>query len=299
MSGPDGWAMGWLRESPEPPGETWPTPEGMGISYRKDLIRACPVDIYIGSNMATYFYPYRCQDVGHAWQKVRHIAKWGYILDSDYDDDDVTNDQIIETAREVDPTFVVPKDYPGEQRRTFHSTIDFLDKWDDVDHPARVLIPLQPPFEESYPSVNQYDNYALGGLKPLPPAEQVEHLKRANEVMDDDDYVHAFGLGACRDLVDAIRACPDLVDSLDLSTPERMAKNQTWPDREWTQAQSYVCSGPMSTIVRGTIALGIAMRLNFELSPLPNEDKEDHLAAFDPLTERELQRDEDVPCPGN
>jgi len=297
MGGPDDWAMGWLRESPYPKGDTWPSPTYMGISYRKDLIKACPVDIYIGSNMATYWYPYRCQDVTHAWQRVRWVGNWGYILDSDYNDESVTNDDIIETALEIDPQYVVPKDYPGEPRRTFHSTIDFIDKWDDVDHPARVLVPLQPPYEESYPAVDQYDNYALGGLKGRSASEQVDHLKRARAVMDDDDYVHAFGLGASRDLVDAIRADPDLVDSLDLSTPERMAKNQTWPDRDWTQAQSYVCSGPMSTIVRGAIALGIALRLNFELSPLPDEDTEDHLAPFDPHTERELQRDESVPCP--
>jgi hypothetical protein len=299
MSGPDGHFKGWVREAPYPKGDPWPSPEYMGISYRKKLIRSVPVDVYIGSNMATYWYPYRCQDVGHAWQRVRWTANWGYILDSDYDDDDVTNAQIIETALEVDPHFVVPKDYPGDPRRTFHSTVDFLDQWDDVDHPAKVLIPLQPPYEESYRAVDQYDYYALGGLKPLAPNEQVEHLKRADAVMDADDYVHAFGLGACRDVVDALRTDPDLVDSLDLSTPERMAKNQTWPDRDWTQAQSYVCRGEMSTIVRGVIALGIAMRLNYELSPLPNEEKEDHLAPFDPLTERQMQRAEDVPCPGN
>lgn len=273
-----------------PERETRPSPAYQEISHRKTLLDACPIDVYIASNNRTYWYPYRLQKVGYASDRIRPLARRGYILDSGIGDDDVTNADVLEKARGLDEryinpnTWVVPKDYLHDRSRTTESVLDFFDLYDDFRYsePATVLkpaviVPLQPPHVEHYEALRDHgvtaDRWAIGGVKDRPPAEQLDALRTFREAVGPEPDVHGMGFGANQTLIRGLREDPGLVSSLDLSTPEQYARFSKLPGERWEKEDGYVTPGDSSFILRGAVASIIAMRLVYELSDLPDTEK--------------------------
>lgn len=278
-----------------PERETRPSPEYQEISYRKDLLDACPVDVYIASNNRTYWYPYRLQKVGYASDRIRPLARRGYILDSGIGDDDVTNADVFEKVRELDQryinpdTWVVPKDYRRDQAQTTESILEFFDQYDDFRYAEpttvlkpKVIVPLQPPHVEHYETLRDHgvtaDRWAIGGMNKRPPAEQLEALQTFRDAVGPDPEVHGMGFGANQALIRGLRERPGLVSSLDLSTPEQYARFSKLPGERWEKEEGYVTPGDSSFILRGAVASIIAMRLVYELTDLPDTEKAPRLA---------------------
>jgi len=274
------------------------SPSYAEIKYRKRILNAAYAEIYVASNIYTYWWPWRLQKPAYAGERVRHMANSGYILDSGIGDD-VSNQEVIDTAADLRASYVIAKDYLDDPDASVNSVLDFLDTYDD--HPtveSRVIVPLQRPHVESFDSLDDHGVFdhpdvsrvALGGLAPYAPDVQVRALRQFHEGAGRraDLDVHALGMGASTKLVRAVRDNPDLIDSLDLSTPEQMAKNSRYPGERWEQNDGYVVPGERSGVFRGLVSAVIATRLAYEMSPLPDVEKDSRLDVDDGVVQATL-----------
>jgi hypothetical protein len=238
----------------------------------REIIARSPVRIFSASYSDWWECPYRLQMVQRADQKFRDMS-YQYIIDSGYRDDSVTNEAIIEKAVDLNPDWIVPKDYPGNPERTAESLREFADLYDDRGDKfgGRPLIPVQPPHAqtvERFPVYGEWSNFAVGGLHYFSsPEAQVDALKEFEEVAN-PAHLHALGVGTNLEFVTALRDEPSLVDSLDISTPETAVKNNGIPDRTWIQREFEIPTGVNSTMLRGQLSRYIHLQLSYMLSDL-------------------------------
>ncbi|CDK38079.1 hypothetical protein [Halorubrum sp. AJ67] len=148
--------------------------------------------------------------------------------------------ELVDAAYERRPDYIIPNDTvntPNVKMRTaIEETAEkvaaFLDYVDETTFPATVIVPLQPNhalhfayLAEHYPRQAKRGHFALGGMKNLTPTEQVACIKSFREVAGYAPYVHAFGVGSSRVLIQALRDDPALLQSVDFSTPQHHASS--------------------------------------------------------------------------
>jgi hypothetical protein len=236
---------------------------------RMEIIRNCPIKVFSacgGGQSSRYFYPYKLESVTNSSADVRSSCL-EYIVDSGISDPTVTNEEVIETATELNASCVIPKDYPHERARTTKSVREFLALYEESDCSAKPLIPLQPPHDEHYEALSEFSHYALGGLKNESPATQINAVERFREVAGPNVYVHALGFGGSLTFIKTVRENPRLVDSVDLSTHEMATLNNRLPDKTWEQHPFQFPQGNDSTTVRAAYAQAVLLQLNYMLSP--------------------------------
>jgi hypothetical protein len=209
------------------------------VKQRNRLERHSVVDIYLSGGNGRFYWPNRLQPYDESIPTVRRDCNQ-YIIDSGFGEGGATTSELIDIAYERDPDYLIPNDTVNTpdvaMRDAIEETADqvasFLDTIDEQRFPATVLVPLQPPHEfhyaylhEHYPRQAHRAHFALGGMKFLSPAKQVEHITRFREVAGYDAYVHGFGVGSSRTLIEALRDNPALLDSVDFSTPQHHARS--------------------------------------------------------------------------
>ncbi|WP_318571007.1 hypothetical protein [Salinigranum marinum] len=86
-------------------------------------------------------------------------------------------------------------------------------------------------------------------------------------------------------MIRALRKNADLVDSLDVSTPENAPANGKLPDVDWKQHKIRMTAGTDSSITRGQYAAGIAVELSRQLTPGKFDRREDVSDCGDEQTE--------------
>ena len=242
-------------------------------SETRKIINHCPIKVFSasgGGQSSRYHYPYKLVSVPNSTGAVCNTCT-ELIVDSGISDSSVTNSEVLDMAAERNATYVVPKDYLHDRRRTTESVRRFLALYEDHECTAQPLIPLQPPHDEHYEVLDGFSHYALGGIKGKSPTDQVEALESFDQASG-DEYVHALGLGGSLDFVKAIRDNPDLVDSVDLSTHETAATNDRLPDKTWKQQSFAFPRGESSTTVRAAFAHAVLLELNYMLSPLCHDN---------------------------
>lgn len=161
-------------------------------------------------------------------------------MDSGFEGQGVSMDQLIKMAKKLNPTYIIPNDTVNtpdvEMRTAIEETAEKVDQFlsliDEKKFSPTVLVPLQPPHDfhyaylhQNYPEQAQRGHFALGGMRDMNPENQLQYIKRFRDVVGGDAYLHAFGLGASREMVLALRDNPLLVDSVDFSTPQQNAMN--------------------------------------------------------------------------
>lgn len=207
-------------------------------------------------------------------------------------------------ARDVSPEHPVAGDAPDRHRISMRTTAHYVELVRHIreqgsmtlgtqtiaaaDLPT-VVAPVQPPYAEALdalyePVTNRYapggevvvaehvDHFAVGGLLEFGPAERVAALRTVRDRLGPDAWVHALAPGTDLRVLAAIRDAPGLVDSLDVSTPERAPANGKVPDKTWTQRKHQFPSGDDSTTVRSAYAAAIAVQLAYMLSDLCDDD---------------------------
>lgn len=212
------------------------------FKQRTHLARKAQIDIYISGGNGRFSWPYRLQPADEdkgATPSVRRKAI-DYILDSGFDEGGVDTAQLIEKTYEHAPTYTIPNDTVSTNKNGLRDPIietaekvsDFLDEIDEKSFPSTVLIPLQPPYDfhlaylhEHYPRQARRSHFALGGLLKRPPEEQINHIRRFQRIDGYQSYVHGFGLGCTRPIIEALRKEPELLDSADFSTPQHHASS--------------------------------------------------------------------------
>lgn len=211
------------------------------IKEANTLSQAACIDVYLSGGNGRVYWPNRLQPAirGDSTPSVREACQ-NYILDSGFKDGGVPASQLIAMAEERQPDYVIPNDtvnLPGVPMRTAvtetaEKVDNFLSQINESTFPATVLVPLQPPHDfhyaylhEHYPQQAKRGHFALGGMKNKTPEEQIAHIQQFRSVIGYDAYVHGFGLGASRQLIEVLRENPALLDSVDFSTPQIHARS--------------------------------------------------------------------------
>jgi hypothetical protein len=163
------------------------------------------------------------------WPTLLSTPKWAgkvsardrceyFLLDSAINDIETQNADIIATGIELNADAIVPKDYLRDWRSTVTSIHEFFDleSWE-----KDVLIPLQPPYEQSLSACETLgDWFGLGGLVGNPHKLQLMEYG-LNLLEKAGKRCHLFGINpAGKGILDFIRVNKDRIYSLDTSKPE-------------------------------------------------------------------------------
>lgn len=191
--------------------------------YLRRLIDASHVDLYLSAvDGARVYWPFRMQPVHEASKRHRNACE-RYIIDSSFKDESITNEDVLDIAVDLKAEAAVLADVWQDVDATVDALVDGLEQYENHAYDGEVLLPLQPPHDQCYRKliergVSPDHIFAIGGVKDAGDAAKIQGAKAVRK-MAPEVYIHGLGFGVTDELVGAIRDDPDLLDSLDYSTP--------------------------------------------------------------------------------
>lgn len=196
--------------------------------------------VFVASAMPTSF-PRKLQKPSTIRSAVRDTAD-EFIMDSGIGDD-VTNEEVLDLAREHNADWIVAKDYLHDQAKTSDSIKDFVAHYRNHPCEATPMIPLQPPFDEHFQEHPDYDHYVLGGMamQEIDLQQKLEWIRDFRRIAP-NVYAHGLGVGGGIEFVRRI-APEGLLDSIDCSTPEQAAQFGKVLNERLRQEQVRVING--------------------------------------------------------
>ena len=235
--------------------------------------------IYSASYNSHYWYPFKLRSAGLGWDALDKSCM-ELTIDSNINDDEVTNKDVIEDAIEARANKIIPKDYLEDPERTRQSLIEFeqLIENEYGSIKPNIIPVLQDDHVshlEKYESFyEEYSHIALGGMKNFEPEEQAKRLKGVREIVGDHTHIHGFGLGCSLGLIKVIRQNPNLLDSLDMATAERMVANGKVTDWSFNQEQPEIPMpmGTNKTAVNAGFSKSVLIMLNYMLTDMVDEE---------------------------
>lgn len=201
------------------------------------LDEEAPIDVYLADNQPCIEYPLRVQSVNHiSPTTVSHCRH--SIVDSNIGDESIDNQSVIETAENYGVETVVPCDVIGDYDETVSQIRDMAVRIEKSETVENMFAPIQGTSVEEYAmNANALHStiessglgefvytYAIGGIKDIGTDKQIEHAKAIRE-MNSDMNLHLFGGGMSMKWIKTLRENPNLIDSLDMSTPVHMSFN--------------------------------------------------------------------------
>ena len=230
-----------------------------------------------------YSYPYRMVPAHRVTSTHRGLTDT-LMVDSVYNNDSITNEDVLEAARKVDADFVIPKDYPGRPHESVEMMEQFLDLYDPRTDHFKPYMVVQPPLAETFKEYedfySRFGRLAIGGLKDKSPETQTdevyefyEALRASSQIDVSSVDVHGFGLGLSPEMVHFIRTYPHALDSLDVSTPEISIKNNKLPDALWVQTPMALPGGDNRRDLQARYAEATLYLMNYLLSDVVNEEE--------------------------
>jgi len=204
-------------------------------------------------------------------------------MDSAYKSDDVTNQMLLKKAKEYCPDYIFPKGYPGNPEETIKSNKEFVRLARKEDGIFPEVVPIVQPdhadhLEEHRNFYGEFGKVALGGLQKFGSQEQVAVVKQVRGVDGfNERYIHGFGVGTSKPMINAIRNIPDFLDSIDISTAESAIQNGRIPGTTMEQYRTSIPCGEDVTTVRAQFTKGILIMINYLLSEKVSNKKTDGL----------------------
>jgi len=189
--------------------------------YLRRLVEESYLDLYLSStDGARIYWPWRMQPTHEASKRLRNACE-KYIVDSSFQDESITNKDALDKAYELDAEMCVLADVWHDKDATVDAILEGLELYDDHPFDGKTLAPLQPPHDECYTELEGQgiDVYAVGGVKDSGDKVRVEAAKAVREAAGPDVYIHGLGYGATDGIVRAVHENPNLLDSVDYSTP--------------------------------------------------------------------------------
>lgn len=188
--------------------------------YLRRLIDAAYVDVYLSANDGKRIYwPYRMHPVHEANKGYRDACE-SYIIDSSFQDESITNEDVLDTAFRLDAEMAVLADVYHDADATVQALLEGRELADDHPYDGKLIAPLQPPHDACYDALEgQFDVYAIGGLKDAGGFDQIQAARSVRERAGPDVRIHGLGFGVSDELVWAAHEWPGLLDSIDYSTP--------------------------------------------------------------------------------
>lgn len=196
--------------------------------YLRRLVDAAHVDLYLSAtDGARVYWPYRMQPVHEADKRHRNACE-RYIVDSSFQDESITNEDVLDTARDLEAEAALLADVWQDVDATVHALVEGLELYEDHAFDGEVLLPLQPPHDECYRrlidrGVSPGHIFAIGGVKDSGDEAKIAGARAVRNLAGPEVHIHGLGFGVTDRLVDAVREEPGLLDSLDYSTPVQNA----------------------------------------------------------------------------
>ena len=192
--------------------------------YFRRLVEGAHVELYLSAvDGARLYWPWRMQPPCEASDRYRNACE-RYIIDSDPLDDSVTTKDVLDCAHRLDAEVASLQDVYHDKDTTVDSLLEGLRIADDHPFEGDLLLPLQAPYVECWKGIGEPTEHLLGigGLKDGRPAERRRAAEELRDAVGPDVWIHGFGWGPTG-LGEAIRDRPELLDSLDYSTPMQEA----------------------------------------------------------------------------
>lgn len=215
--------------------------------YLAHLIKSSYIDPYlsinVGSTTAEYgsraYYPFRLKPV-HEIPKTAtdHADCLRFIVDSSIDNPRYDNSDALNTAARVGADAVILADEYHDVEGTVEAVVDGLELYETHEFSGEVIIPLQPPHDICYQKlrdrgVSADHTFALGGLKDTNDDKaKIAAARDLRAVVPEGTTLHGLGFGITDSLASEIRSNPNLLDSVDYSTPAHQPVNETHPGDE-------------------------------------------------------------------
>lgn len=189
--------------------------------YLRRLIDDAYINLFLaGNDGARIYWPWRmARENGSLGSRHRNACEV-YWLDSSIFNDQYRNQDVLDDAVAYDAEGVLLADVMGDYDATVKSVKDGLELATNHEFDGDVIIPLQEPYESCYYEFEgESDYYAIGGLNRASDRRRIEAARDIREVAGDSIHLHGLGWGIGDELAGAIHSNPDLIDSVDYSTP--------------------------------------------------------------------------------
>jgi len=188
--------------------------------YFRRLIDGSHIELYLSANDgARIYWPWRMQPPQEATERYRNACEH-YVIDSDPLDNSVTTQDVLDCAVATDAEVASLQDVYQDKDATVDSLLQGLEIADDHAFNGTLLLPLQEPFVRCWEELGEPTNewLGIGGLKDAPVNQRLKATRDLRDAAGTDPHIHGFGWGVTG-LSGSIRRNPQLLDSLDYSTP--------------------------------------------------------------------------------
>lgn len=192
--------------------------------YLRRLVDGAHVRLYLSANDgARLYWPWRMHPPKEATESYRDACEH-YVIDSDPLDDDVTAKDVLDKAQALDAEVASLQDVYQDKDATVESLLAGLEVADDHAFDGTLLLPLQAPYAECWRELGEPTEHwlGIGGLKDARPKARLKATESLRETVGEQPWIHGFGWGV-EGLASEIRNRPELLDSLDYSTPMQSA----------------------------------------------------------------------------
>jgi len=205
----------------------------------------------------------------------RHEGICGHDLPDELADDLVQDGHNMAMPTTDDPGIETQKDAAMEGLRRF------MDRAKELNILNRVILPVQPPYtdflervEEETDWLEKVNYVAAGGLLAIPDVQdRIDALYEVREWLDDDMKLHALAPGSQKEMLYELNQNPDLVDSLDLSTPEVQPSKSILSDANRNNHEHIMPNGTHNSTVVSHFTSALIVQLAHMISPLCNVEK--------------------------
>jgi len=241
--------------------------------YLRRLVDEAYVDLYLaGNDGARIYWPWRMarHGCGSLSNRYRNACE-NYWVDSAIGDDSYGNKDALDDAHRYDAEGVLLADVMGDYDATVEQVLRGLELADDHPFDGDVIIPLQAPYDECYAELaGQSTHYAIGGLKDCPSdSRRIDAARTVRELAGHDIHLHGLGWGPRDGLARAIHNDPELLDSIDYSTPVQSSVEAMAGD----ERKSVVASEAAAMLIRDLRKLTPNVDFNPEPSELRQSDQ--------------------------
>lgn len=189
--------------------------------YLRRLIDAAYIDLYLaGNDGARIYWPWRmARENGSLGNRHRNACE-NYWVDSSIFNSDYQNKEALDDGHKYDAEGVLLADTMGDYEETVESIHRGLEIAKTHPFDGTVIIPLQKPYDDCYREFEgESTHYAIGGLNRGSDRQRIEAARTVRDVAGYNIHLHGLGWGIGNQLAGAIHNNPDLLDSVDYSTP--------------------------------------------------------------------------------
>ena len=265
------------------------------IARKEAIIDACPIDVYCSSINPAWGWPYKLQSYYEARPGASESCET-LIIDSGFNRWG-SPDDVLQAAAKTDADLVMATDVTGMEDDSLRGHNGTMPETDDVFQDAltgierfmqrarelgildRVMLPIQPdylPFLDACEGrgwLGEVSYVSVGGMLGIPDVQdRIDALHDLRARLGDDYHIHALAPSTDPAMIRELRNNTSLVDSLDVSTPERAPANDKIPDASWDQRRHFFPRGTKSSTIRAQASALISVQLAHMLSPLCKDE---------------------------